>query len=183
MLQTDWNVVITTATGPDAFELVRDRLSEFGKVSRTDYWNVLVLSVDDVDEFLEDVEALATCNPSFAGAISRVMPVTHTFRFHSPEEFEGHACRVAREWLPRLQGTRFHVRMHRRGFKGRLSSQDEERFLDRFILGSLTANQSQARFDFDDPDYIIAVESVGQRAGMCLWTRGELQRYRLLKLD
>lgn len=115
MLQTDWNVVITTATGPDAFE--------------------------------------------------------------------GHACRGAREWLPRLQGTYFHVRMHRRGFKGRLSSHDDERFLDRFILGALTANQSQARVDFDDPDCIIAVESMGQRAGMSLWTRGELQRYRLLKLD
>jgi tRNA(Ser,Leu) C12 N-acetylase TAN1 len=179
----DWNVVVTTCSGADAFRLVRDRLCEFGQVSRTDYWNVLVLCVDDVDEFLEDVEALATCNPSFASAISRVMPVTHTFSFQSPEEFEGHACRVAREWLPRLQGTSFHVRMHRRGFRGRLSSQEEERFLDRFILDGLAANQSQARVDFDDPDCIIAVESVGQRAGMSLWTRVELQRYRLLKLD
>ncbi len=144
---------------------------------------MLVLRVDDVDQFLDSVHELATADRSLAHALSRVMPVTDTFNFQSPEEFEAHACRIATQWLPRLREATFHVRMHRRGFKGRLSSQHEERFLDYFILDALRAEHSDARIDFDDPDYILAVESVGQSAGMSLWPRDKLQRYPLLKLD
>ena len=39
--------------------------------------------------------------------------------------------------LPILAGKNFHVRMHRRGFKGRISSHDEERFLDTILLEEL----------------------------------------------
>lgn len=183
MPHADWNVVITTKTGPEAFHKVRKQLAVFGHLERTDYWNVLVLRVDNVHEFVESVHELATDDQSFASAISRVMPVTETFNFQSPEEFEENACRIASHWLPRLRQASFHVRMHRRGFKGRLSSQHEERFLDHFIVDALRNEQSDARIDFDDPDYILAVESVGQRAGMSLWNRDHLQRYRLLKLD
>jgi tRNA(Ser,Leu) C12 N-acetylase TAN1 len=40
-----------------------------------------------------------------------------------------------------------------------------------------------SRIDFDDPDYIIDIETVGQRAGMSLWSREHRLRYALLKLD
>jgi tRNA(Ser,Leu) C12 N-acetylase TAN1 len=40
-----------------------------------------------------------------------------------------------------------------------------------------------ARVTFEDPDFIVAVETVGQRAGMSLWSREELQRYPFVRLD
>jgi len=36
-----------------------------------------------------------------------------------------------------LAGKSFHVRLHRRGFKGRLSTAKEERFLDEALLDAL----------------------------------------------
>ena len=177
----EWNVVVTTQ--PDGFPTARKRLRQLGDLHRTEYWNVLVMAVDDLRGFLEEFDALVARDESLANAISRVVPVTHTFRFQSPEEFERKACEIAREWIPALKGATFHVRMHRRGFKGRLSSQAEEQFLDHFILEQLEAENSPGRIGFEDPDYIIAIESVSQQAGLSLWTREDLKRFRLLKLD
>lgn len=103
--------------------------------------------------------------------------------FQSPEEFEAKAREAVGSWLTRLAGKSFHVRLHRRGFKRRLSSQEEERSLDTFLLQSLEQRGTPGRITFDDPDAIIAVETVGQRAGFSLWTREDMQRYPFLKLD
>jgi tRNA(Ser,Leu) C12 N-acetylase TAN1 len=35
---------------------------------------------------------------------------------------------------------------------------------------------------FDDPDAILSVDTVGDRAGLALWTREELRRYPFLGL-
>ena len=73
--------------------------------------------------------------------------------------------------------------MHRRGFKGRISSQQEERLLDDAILDSLSAAGTPARITFDDPDAVIDVETVGNQAGASLWTREELNRYPFLGVN
>jgi tRNA(Ser,Leu) C12 N-acetylase TAN1 len=74
--------------------------------------------------------------------------------------------------------------MHRRGFKGRLSSQEEEHFLDDYILERLASKgKTTAKIDFSGAERVIAIETVGQRAGLSLWTREQIQRYPFLKLD
>ena len=75
------------------------------------------------------------------------------------------------------------MRMRRRGFKGKLSGMDEERFLDTYLLDALKESGSEGRIAFEDPDAIIALETVGPRAGLSLWTREELRLYPLLHLD
>jgi tRNA(Ser,Leu) C12 N-acetylase TAN1 len=40
-----------------------------------------------------------------------------------------------------------------------------------------------ASIDFQDPDAILAVETVGQRGGLSLWTREQLRTYPFLGLD
>jgi hypothetical protein len=75
------------------------------------------------------------------------------------------------------------VRLHRRGFKGRLSTQVEERFLDTFLLESLERAGAPGHIRFEEPDAIVAVKTVGQRAGLALWTRDDLKRYSFLGLD
>jgi tRNA(Ser,Leu) C12 N-acetylase TAN1 len=42
---------------------------------------------------------------------------------------------------------------------------------------------STGRIDFEDPDVIIVVETVGQIAGLSLWTREQRRKYSLLRLD
>ena len=178
----DWNVVVTVQE--HGFKQARELLHEFGRVHRTEYFNVLVMQVKDVGQLLEDMRNAISVNARILDVIARIMPVTDCFMFQSPAEFEEKAQGVVEKWLALLSGKRFHVRMHRRGFKGRLSSQNEERFLDSVIMKGLTQQgQSVAIVDFTDPDYIIAVETVGQAAGLALWTREQLQRYPFLKTD
>jgi hypothetical protein len=73
--------------------------------------------------------------------------------------------------------------MHRRGFKGRLSSPDEERFLDEVLLVALDEAGVPGRISFEAPDAIIAIETVGKRAGMSFWRRADLENYPFLGLD
>lgn len=178
----DWNVVVTVRE--HGFKKARDFLYEFGKVGNTDFFNVMVLKVDDLQQFMAEVSTAISINMSIMDAIARIMPVTHTFVFQSPSEFDEKAQAIIEEWTPMLAGRCFHVRMHRRGFKGRLSSQQEESALDKYVINSLSQQgRPPAKIDFADPDYIIAVESVGQAAGLSIWSRELRQRYPFLKLD
>lgn len=160
MSPNEWNVLVTVYDG-EYHEALR-LLAPFGDVSRTDYWNVLVMNVEDVTGFMHALKETLREDASLANSVARIIPVTHSFRFSSPEEFEAGACRIVDEWVTELQGKTFHVRMHRRGFKGRLSSQHEEQFLDYHLLERLRLKGSGGRIGFDDPDMIIAVETVGQ---------------------
>lgn len=177
----DWNIVITVEE--HGYREMRDRLSHFGTVDKTDFYNVLVMLAENARDTFIKIQAMWNENRGMQALLSRVMPVMHSFSFQTPDQFEDRAKQAASELIPALAGRTFHVRMHRRGFKGRLSSQDEEIFLDHFILQQLEKAGAPGKIGFDDPDCIIALESVGQQAGLSLWTRDELSRYPLLKLD
>jgi tRNA(Ser,Leu) C12 N-acetylase TAN1 len=65
----------------------------------------------------------------------------------------------------------------------KLSSQAEERSLDDSILERLRELGQPGRLDFEDPDYVIDIETVGERAGLSLWSRDDLKRFPLLRVD
>ena len=175
----EWNVVITVSE--HAFAAAREWLARFGKVRRTDYYNVLVLQVEDTAHFPDALKAGLEREPAAAQWLSRIVPLSVTFGFQDAGQFEHQARRAVEPWARALRGKRFHVRMHRRGFKGRLSSQHEETFLDHFLIEA--AGDGGTRVDFDDPDIVIALETVGQRGGVSRWTREDRRRYPFLKLD
>ena len=177
----DWNVIITIHEGQ--FREAIRFLGPYGRLGRTDYFNVLVMKVGDTGRLLDDLAMEFKAAPFLAHVLSRIMPATHNFDFQQPAEFELRAREAVAPWVPQLADSRFHVRMHRRGFKERLSSQQEEQFLDRFLMEKLAEQDAAASIDFDDPDYIIDIETVGQRAGIALWTREQRLRYPFLKLD
>jgi tRNA(Ser,Leu) C12 N-acetylase TAN1 len=177
----DWNVVITAHE--DGYNQAKRFLDEFGIVNRTDFFNILVMRTEDHRKFLEELSAKSNRNAEDASSLARVMPVIQTFSFRTPEEFDDMARRAVCSWLPTLAGKGFHLRMHRRGFKGKLSSMDEERFLDAYLLEALATAGTPGHITFDNPDVIIALETVGQRAGLSAWSRQELERYPLLHLD
>ena len=176
-----WNVVVTAH--PGGYADARRILKRHGKTSATQYFNVLVLSVPSVEAFLDTLSEETREDMSLFNAASRVIPGRQIFDFESAEDFEKKACRAVDEMLPRLEGGSFYVRMHRRGFKGQLSSSTEERFLDEYILRRLEDAQRPGRVTFDDPDAIITVETVGPRAALACWSREERERYPFLNLD
>ncbi|MGD9001003.1 MAG: THUMP domain-containing protein [Granulosicoccaceae bacterium] len=178
----DWNVIVSVQ--PQHFKAARKFLYEYGRTMKTDYMNVLVMQVEDIEEFLEDMHMLYAMQTPTLNAIGRIVPVTHRFTYQSADDFENKARAIVSDWLDELAGKHFYVRMHRRGFKGRLSSQDEERFLDDFILEQLVENgKAPAKVDFSGAQRVIAVETVGQQAGLSLWTREQIDRYPFLKLQ
>lgn len=175
----DWNVVITV---PDeGYSLARQRLARFGAVGRTDFYNVLVMRVEDVPTFLEALGEYLAAEMEGVHWLGRVVPLTTLFEFHGAEEFEQQAREAVRPWAEALRGKGFHVRMHRRGLRDVLSSQHEEQFLDHFLLEQ-TAD-SGSRIDFEDPDVIISLETVRHRGGAACWTREQMQRYPFLGMD
>ncbi len=177
----DWNVVVSLHE--HKYNQARRLLEQLGRVSRTAYFNVLVMKVDDTAALLETLRQMIAADPDILHVLARVMPVSKTFAFQNVEEFERQAREACLEWVPELAGKSFHVRMHRRGFKGQLSSKHEERFLDYVLMEALDNVGKPGRITFEDPDAIVALETVDCQAGLSLWTREDLQRYPFLKLD
>jgi tRNA(Ser,Leu) C12 N-acetylase TAN1 len=176
-----WNVVVNLRE--HGFRRAFKLLQGLGAVYTTDFLNVLVMEVSNIPRFLETLNAWSLDDPNLLKLLARVVPVTCTFSFQSPEEFETKAKEAVLYWLPQLAGKNFHVRMHRRGFKGRISSPEEERFLDKIILEELGKRGNPGHITFKDPDAILVLETVGQQAGLSCWTREDLQRYPFLRLD
>ncbi len=177
----EWNVVVSTRE--HGFAYVFDLMREFGEVERTDYFNVLAVKVEDVDGFLEGMRDIVEQKPHVLDYLSRAVPVTICFTFQDAEQFESRCRAVVEPWAVSLVDRSFHVRVHRRGFKGRLSSQEQERLMDRHLLEQVEARGGRASVSFDDPDVIIAIESIGQTAGASLWSREDRRRYPFLRLD
>lgn len=178
---TDWNVVVSITEG--SFRSSMKLLDTFGNVAPSNYHNVLVLEVLDTDLFMESLRQRIEQEPEINELIGHVMPLQKQFTFDSPEMFEKKAKDVVRPWLEQLENTSFHVRMHRRGFKGRFSSLEEEQFLDRFLMQELVRAGATGKVTFDDPDFIIAVETLDHKAGLSLWERAQRLKYPFLNLS
>ncbi|MDA8091688.1 MAG: THUMP domain-containing protein [Nitrospiraceae bacterium] len=165
----DWNVLAIVHQG--RFSEAIKILKEFGPVQRSRFYNVLELKVANTKELLERMRLKFEENPGMRSIFSRILPVEMAFAFSTKEEFEKKAAESVKAFLNDLRGKSFHVRIHRRGFKERLSSPEEERSLDRLLIEELEKAGSPGRIDFDDPDAILAVETLGNRAGLALWRR------------
>ena len=177
----DWNVVVTVRAG--GYRRAWRLLEDFGPLGKTEFFNVLVMKITDLRLFMDMLQARLEEEPAILDDLAKVVPLEVTFLFQNREDFERQARDAALRWVPQLAGRGFYVRMHRRGFKGRLSSQEEERLLDGALMTALAERGTPGHVDFEDPDAVLAVETVGQRAGLSLFSREELQRYRLLVID
>lgn len=177
----DWNVVISIYQG--SFRRALRALREFGPVERSPYHNVLVMTVEDPMALLGTLERRTEESPALYDAISRVAPATRSFEFHSIDEFQVKIKDMLIEWLPKLAGRSFHVRVHRRGPRRELKRPDIERFFDDMILDALRQMGTPGKISFTDPDAVIAIDTIDDRAAVALWTREDLARHRLLRPD
>ncbi|MDH4232948.1 MAG: hypothetical protein OEW04_13085 [Nitrospirota bacterium] len=177
----EWNVVLSV--NKNGFRDAFRKLSRFGPIRKTGFFNVLFLRVYEISRMLETLREWTSDEPDALSFLSRLIPVTHTFTFQSPGEFEEKAKEIVLAWGPELAGKSFHVRMRRRGFKGKLSGLEEEQFLDTVLLEALEKTGKPGRITFEDPDAIVAIETISQWAGLSLWSREKLQRYPFVKID
>lgn len=177
----DWNVLVTVNAG--GWKAALRLLRPLGRVAKTQFYNVLLLHADDPRAFLDVLRELAARDPGAVACLARVAPVETTFTFSSAEEFEVRARGAVAGYAPALAGKSFHVRIHRRGFKASLSGHAEERVLAEELLRAAGDSGAPARVCFQDPDLVVAIETVGPQAGVALLSREDLARHPLVRPD
>jgi len=175
----DWNTIVTIYQ--QGFMRAIRALQKIGQTDRTPYYNVLVMKTDDPIAALEAVERLTEEQPALYDAIARMAPAKFTFNFQSPEEFTDRAKSFLLGLLP--TGRSFHVRLHRRGSKLDLKTQEAERLFDDFIVAATVKSGTPARITFSEPDAVIVIDTIDDRAGIAMWSHEDLTRHRLLRPD
>lgn len=154
-------------------------LNRYGEFKRTQFRDVLLGHVDDTNEFLE---ALGREEPERLRPLSQVVPIDRDFLFDLPD-LSGKLKEAVTPYIDSLAERRFHVRVGRRGHKGEISSLEIEKELDAFIMESLAKAGKEAKMDFEDPDLIIIVETIGDWAGVGLISREMKERFHFIKVD
>jgi len=178
----DWNVVVT-AYAEGGRQVLRT-LRRLGRAERSGHYNVFVAAVDDPMALLDALEARASSEPVLIDTISRIAPAQAGFDYADEEELERRVVEAAGPWLPRLAGKGFHVRIHRRGDgAGAGGTQAEEARIGQLLLAELARAGTSGRIVFDDPDFVLSIDTVDGRAGLGLWSRQDLQGRRFLRPD
>jgi hypothetical protein len=132
----DWNVIVSVFQ--DGFRRPLRALQKLGHAEISPYHNVLMIKVDDPIALLEAIGKRTEENPALYDAISRVAPAARDFDFLSEEEFVERAKSIMYQWSPNLAGRSFHVRLHRRGTKHDLRTQETERLFNDAIVDATT---------------------------------------------
>lgn len=177
----DWNVVVCVYQ--EGFRRVLRTLHDFGAAERSPYYNVLVMRAEDPRAALAEIERRTEESPALYDLISRVAPAMRCFDFVTADEFVSDPIATLREWSPRLAGRTFHVRLHRRGAKDDLGTQDIEHLFNDAVIDATAKAGNPGKVSFTEPDAVIAIDTIDQRAGLGFWTRDDLARHRLLRPD
>lgn len=177
----DWNTIVTVADRQ--FARACKLLEPLGPVQATHYYNTLVMRVEDTDGLLETMRQWMESFPDTAESLRRVVPLRRCFNFNSVDDFHHQAAAAVLTLAPLLAGKSFHVRLHRRGWKSRLHSTGEEQDLGGVVYDELERLGTPGRIEFKDPDAVIDIETVDNRAGLACWTRQQLERYPFLRPD
>lgn len=172
----EWNILATSFMREER-HLIRI-LGRYGEFKRTPFRDVLLGHVDDASEFLETLEREG---PERLRSLSQVVPLDKDFHFELSDIREKLMDALS-PYVEELENKSFHVRVSRRGHKGEISSLEIEKEMDAFIMGSLAKAGKEARIDFDDPDLIIIVETIGNWAGVGLITREMKERYHFIRV-
>jgi tRNA(Ser,Leu) C12 N-acetylase TAN1 len=176
----DWNLLVT-AMQHHAGD-VRRSLRPIVDVRSSRFRNVLLARVDDPGAALTAVAELTVRRPALRAWLGKMVPVARTFAV-DPDQFTTQAEEALAPLLGEIAGRSFHVRVERRGHKGRIDSHAVERDLGEWILDVLQARKAAARVDFHDPDVVVAVELVGDVAGVALLPRTLREAHEFVRID
>jgi tRNA(Ser,Leu) C12 N-acetylase TAN1 len=175
----DWNLVVTVQPGAHLQRQLLGALARFGRFRATPFRDVCTGRVDDVDAFLEQLRRAGEQDAPWTQWIARVIPAEAAFQFAPPTLAE----RLQQAVVPlvaRMSAGSFCVRIERRG--GELKTQEVERALGEQVHALAAAQGKTMRTDFADPDYVIAIETLGRECGIALLPRALRERYRFVRL-
>ena len=176
-----WNVIATARPMHEAG--ARVALARLGEICETPFSNVVLVAVDDVGTFADALLKAIADDPPVGRSLARVLPAQHTFHYESLGDLEAITRQLLDDWMQDLEGVTFHVRCHRRGRVNDLDAAEEEDFLGDAILRGLSERGISGRVTFDDPDFVVDVETLNDEAAISMWTRDDLSAYPFLRID
>lgn len=175
----DWNLLVTSMEHHQRD--VRRALRPVVRLRSSAFRNVFVARVDDSVAVLAAVDALAARRPALEVWLGRTLPIARTFAVDA-ERFAAQVEEALASLLGEIAGRSFHVRVERRGHKGRVDSHVTEQVVGRWILETLEARGTSARVTFEDADVVIAVEMVGDVAGIAILPRALREAHRFVRI-
>ena len=120
-------------------------------------------------------------NPDRMTSLSQILPLERTFSF-SLLDFMDKLKEAVLPYVEKVEEKKFYVRAKRRGHKGEMSSLEIEKEISGFIFEKLEKAGKQAQVSSSDPDVVIIVETIANRAGVALITRETREKYPLIKV-
>lgn len=169
-----WNLLVTVRPGPQHVQRVLDALRRHGEFHRTSFRDVCIGRVDDIESLLEAVHDAIAAGKAWTQAIGRVVPVEATFPF-TPGTLTESLKAAAAPLAARLADGTFCVRVERRGLAGAVDSAKLERAVAEHFIALAQASGRKLVVSLEDPDFLLAAETIGTECGVGLITR-ELRR-------
>jgi tRNA(Ser,Leu) C12 N-acetylase TAN1 len=171
----DWNVLVIGER--DSERELLDELEEDGEFERSGFRDVVIGSVEDIVEFLEDAEQKKYPH------LNRVIPIDDAF-YVSPENLVEILKKRVERYIDELElGETFGFRVERRGMKEDISSQMVEREVGGYFFDLLEkVHGRKPKVDLKNPDKLIAVEIVGNQCGIGFITREMREKYSVIKI-
>ncbi len=171
-----WNVIVTALPGvPREFALLKE-LRRYGDFRPSMFKDVCVGHVENVSEFLEAIRLAMDQEVEWVRDLGRAIPIEEVFRF-TPDTLTDQLKAAVAPFVRRMDSGTCHVRLERRGLIGEVMSPEVERAVADHLF-TLAEQQGKAlRVSFEDPDYIVTAETLGDECGVALITRELRQRY------
>jgi tRNA(Ser,Leu) C12 N-acetylase TAN1 len=172
----EWNVIVTTQPGWRREKALLGALNAYGEFHPSPFKDVCTGRVDDVEAFLEGLRSAVQAAEPWVADLGRVIPVEAVFRF-TPGELMEKLKQAVAPLLPRLAGASFYVRLERRGMAESVASPGVERLVADHLFTLAEQAGAGLRVSFDDPDFIVCAETLGDICGVALISRALRERY------
>lgn len=171
----DWNVLVIGER--DSERELLEELEEDGEFERSGFRDVVIGSVEDIVEFLEDAEQKKYSH------LNRVIPIDDAF-YVSPENLVEVLKKRVERYIDEIElGETFGFRVERRGMKEDISSQMVEREVGGYFFDLLEkVHGRKPKVDLKNPDKLIAIEIVGNRCGIGFITREMREKYSVIQV-
>lgn len=135
----------------------------------------------DVVTFLDALLEAEQAGRRWTRHIARVVPVAFTFDF-SPESLRGKLETAVDEAAAKIAGGTCFVRVERRGLGEEIDTSALEQAVADHLFAAVEARGGALHTSFEDPDYIVAVETINTDCGIALITCEMRQRYPFMRV-
>lgn len=174
-----WNVLATAHEGYR--DVLMGRMRRHGDFGGGGYRNLAVGHVDDPIAFMDAVRDALPSDRALSMSLARILPIDVVTRF-DPADPAGSLAAASEPLWERLGGGTFFVRVERRGLRGHLHSSVVERAIGERVWEFLAARGGTPRVAFADADAILAVETLGEHAGITVVTRALRDAYPFVRV-